>query len=172
MANPSTTGPAPVTDAEVQAELSKWTGDGADITPLAYAVRIAIRQVTGSVLRPELARAVLAELARLYPPQYITAAQPQHDTVWHLVNRYGQAVEAGRYCTADSAVFDIGPAPDLLFDTAGMPARVRIRWKRPESPDYRYLRELVSGWCWVPEHRPQAFEVTQARYALTSTGRA
>ncbi|GAA1388936.1 hypothetical protein [Catellatospora chokoriensis] len=147
---------APLAD-EASAELDRWTASFTpDYTPaeLAYALRMTLRVLAGTGRRPELAAAMLAELDRRHPPAWITVTRP--DVVWHLVNRHGQPVEAGIYTAADGDSFKITRAPDMVFDSNDMPARVRLRWLLPGNdkvaPDYRYLEEMVHGWRWVPEH--------------------
>jgi hypothetical protein len=152
---------------EATAELNVWLNSFARVgqegsTAVRVALRMALRTLADPAKggrNPALAAAMLAELERRFPAEYVTVAQPQHNVVWHLTDANAQPVEAGRYVAADGDEFLIVRNPEVVYDNRDMPARVRIRWTLvgnvpPVSigVDYRYLRELVPGWTWTPEY--------------------
>jgi hypothetical protein len=152
---------------EAAAELDVWLNSFARVgqegsTAVRVALRMALRTLADPAKggrNPALAAAMLAELERRFPAEYVTVAQPRHNVVWHLTDADGQPVEAGQYVAADGDEFLIVRNPEMVYDNRDMPARVRIRWTLVGNVlpvgigvDYRYLRELVPGWAWTPEY--------------------
>lgn len=70
-------------------------------------------------------------------------------TVWHLVDRDGNAVSAGERFTDTGLNFTIDATPDATCDrVTGEPVRIMVTWNVGRG-SWAKVGMLVSGWHWI-----------------------